>query len=144
MNDTIDVSTMTFEEMLARIDVFLSSGNSEAQKLWAVMTAMRGPDDETLDSLKLRTTNRLRTRAFPKAANSIIGNVAQFAEQSELQYGIVLHEDEREPHFLHHIYMAASALGMTYKVGDKVTVPWRFDFDLTGLQGHDIPNTGRP
>lgn len=58
----------TARQMLDKIDRFLlTAGSEESSKLWNVMAALRGPDDDTGDSyLKGRTTVPIRKAAFPR------------------------------------------------------------------------------
>lgn len=58
---------VTFRQMLRQIDIFLLQRNGDGRKLWDVLSALRGPDSQD-PILKHRTTEAIRTRAFPKCA----------------------------------------------------------------------------
>lgn len=62
----------THREMLDAIDAFLAAHtiDGEGGKLWDVLTALRGPDNEDVE-LKLTTTAPIRRAAFPKLQESL-------------------------------------------------------------------------
>lgn len=56
-------------EVLDIIDDFLAEGpEMAARRLWDVLTALRGPDDEKADEVKSAYTARIRGAAFPRCA----------------------------------------------------------------------------
>ena len=60
----------TVREVLDVIDEFLARGDSRAGALWDVLTALRGPDDESKEQLKSSTTSHIRRAAFPLLAST--------------------------------------------------------------------------
>lgn len=107
----------TCRQMLDLIDRFFVDPKStrdsplfrEQTKLWNVLSALRGPDDQNAD-LKSTTTEVIRTVAFPKTGKSFNGAVvcAKFAESGK---PLELPEDDGT-HFANHIHAAAIALGL--------------------------------
>lgn len=62
----------TAREMLDVIDEFLlTAPSAEQRSLWDVMCALRGPDEESRQDEKASTTSVIRTKAFPRVANSL-------------------------------------------------------------------------
>lgn len=72
----VDLSSMTARQMLDLLDEYFvvqhlakgpkpSRGSVEGDKLWDVLSALRGPDSDDYN-LKVVTTAPLRTMAFPK------------------------------------------------------------------------------
>ena len=59
---------VTARSVLRDIDIVLARGTSTSSNLWAVLTALRGPDAGP-ECRKLETTMPLRTIAFPKTAH---------------------------------------------------------------------------
>jgi hypothetical protein len=59
----------TLKGILKQIDEFLLMDNDESIGLWRVMTALRGPDYTSVESLqdKWVTTAVIRAKAFPKS-----------------------------------------------------------------------------
>lgn len=55
--------------MLCVLDDFLSLGTDESKLVWDVLTGLRGPDSQDAE-LKRVSTERIRARAFPKAART--------------------------------------------------------------------------
>lgn len=113
--------TMTAREMLNKIDAFLEGADdAEANNLWSVLTALRGPDFDYCGAgwdMKHYTTEVIRSTAFPRTARRELfkddGSArirAYFAPPSR-KY--------REPqmtalgyHFISHARVAARALGL--------------------------------
>ena len=56
-------------EVLQQIDELLAEGGTNAQQLWDVLVALRGPDDKDADT-KRASTERIRAIAFPIAARA--------------------------------------------------------------------------
>lgn len=97
-------------EMLDKIDVFLSTAPiDEAQQLWDVLTALRGPDDDDPE-LKSRTTTHIRAAAFPKARDAR-RNYHFYASFSTEECPKIFGEmDCLNEHFLGHYYYAQRIL----------------------------------
>lgn len=101
----------TARQMLDKIDRFLiTAGSEEASKLWNVMAALRGPDDDAGDSyLKGRTTVPIRKAAFPRVNASgrerHMTNGATFWGQDTVN--VAEHEVS---HFFVHVRDAARSL----------------------------------
>ena len=97
-------------------DFFLNSSHTETQKLWDVLTALRGPDapsegsgvvGDTYDNRRKRkyeTTEIIRERAFFGA----MGGAARYHKG----YSIVLHKATSGDHFSRHAAEAAIILGL--------------------------------
>lgn len=109
----------TARDVLNIIDDFLSLGgvnDCERKMLWDVLTALRGPDDETY-SLKMESTIPIRRAAFPKiASNSRIQRETLLATFGTAQYKFNRHvfDTGRYSHFGSHVINAASALNILY------------------------------
>lgn len=61
-------------DVLDRIELLLVEETDASRALWAILTALRGPDDNDDDDgdlLKIRTTSPLRSRAFPRLWNAL-------------------------------------------------------------------------
>ena len=103
--------TKSVRAELNRIQKFLLKGGRNAIDLWAILTALRGPDDNSDSFLKASTTEPIRTKAFPVLARE--GNnggiPAGFAPRSRK---IDSRAGFRFPfnHFLSHVDMAAVAI----------------------------------
>lgn len=100
-------------EVLASIDLTAAELTfKEAQKLWNILCALRGPDDGDLE-LKLRTTAIIRGAALPKLAarnNAYSNNI----RESRPIYKC-LPDPPPETHFGWHIEAAAKALNLMPK-----------------------------
>ena len=82
----------TAYEILDELDNwFMEADLNQATQLWAILTALRGPDQPGLESLKTTTTAVIRAKALPKtfkyshlttAANSNYGLTIQEAINS--------------------------------------------------------------
>lgn len=106
--------TPRVQEILKRIDLFLSEGNDDSRALWQVLTALRGPDEPRVG--KNGTTCVIRTRALPITHNRIMKGGdwhpigATFADPA--QTNVVLDAGTVGSHFLSHIKNAARVLGI--------------------------------
>ena len=94
--------------VLKVIDTLLAKGGQDAMDLWAVLTALRGPDGHGDILLKFRTTCVIRTAAFPKTETAPRSLPAQFA--NPLNTFAVPETDNA--HFNTHVLKAADALGL--------------------------------
>ena len=88
---------------LNRIEKFLSKNNAASADLWAILTALRGPDD---DRGKKEGTIPVRRKAFPGLAKSGgVGSIpASFDGSSTIKWAAVVNN-----HFLSHIERAKVA-----------------------------------
>lgn len=104
------VKPVTLRSILDQIDEVLVKGDEVAQGLWAVMTALRGPDDETATSnLKSDLTIPVRRAAFPKTAALTWTNLgASFGWDGCIWNPATAPEG----HFGNHARKAAKALGL--------------------------------
>lgn len=118
----------TTREMLDQLDDFFTNKDNdehEKQKLWAVLTGLRGPDIEELQYMKPASTAVIRGLAFPKMlasakeslfAGVLFANGAEFAHQSEkaTEKRIKYYESDSADswHFRTHIRSALEALGI--------------------------------
>jgi hypothetical protein len=58
------------KQILNQIDNFLTTADRyQAQDLWSILTALRGPDSDN-DQIKYETTAVIRALAFPEAAKT--------------------------------------------------------------------------
>lgn len=108
----------TMREVLDIIDEALARNDHEAEQLWAVLTALRGPDSNNSD-LKLRTTAVIRSRAFPrtaKIARESTWDVPGGATYAESYMPLPTEVPRNGQHFDWHVHCAAIAL-----VGDGDT-----------------------
>lgn len=107
--------TLTAEEMLNNLRTFFRDATiPECEKLWDVLTALRGPDyvggDES--QIKSATTSVIREKVFTERSR-----VHEFAIilKDEEDYILVRktlpHHDD---HFVHHARRAFRALGMRW------------------------------
>jgi len=103
------------DEMLAGLPVY------ERNRLWNVLTALRGPDDEDIDSKKA-TTAIIRSVALPKAASITIGfpNASILGLTNEDSEGYAAHRCHsfrsygRGPHFDEHAVLAFASLELVW------------------------------
>ena len=113
----------TLRELLNEIDEFLWQDIPRARGLWDILTALRGPDDEDLQDLKLATTGVVRTLAFPKTSTRHCETggplKAAFAYNSPIRLGELAGERKEmalptyyysSDHFRTHVARALSAL----------------------------------
>lgn len=102
---------MTCDDILKVIDDFLATAEeTERAHLINILTALRGPDNENKE-LKRATTKRIRTIAFPKAAERGRGEVwgISFAQPGER----VTTLSELDPdHFGSHVVRAVESLNL--------------------------------
>lgn len=101
------------------LDGILSKGGQDAQDLWDVLSALRGPDDGGADA-KVSVTIPIRRNAFPRtrhAVNHTLDLTCGVHRRADFGY----HSDHSEycgsvnadgAHFSKHGYHAAVALGL--------------------------------
>lgn len=98
---------LTCKQVLRVIDRTLACGGGQAKGLWAVLTALRGPDYGN-HTTKRQTTAVIRSAAFPcTATNGAVS--AMFANRT------VKYKDDKyaHGHFRTHADRAAAVLGLT-------------------------------
>ena len=96
----------TVRQMLDLLDDYLEPKDRKAKDLWAVLSALRGPDNQSLVFLKKQTTEVIRSRAFPKTALNRYRSVgASFAKS-----GAEFANTQVLSHFGRHIDKAAQVL----------------------------------
>lgn len=101
--------TKTVRDVLRKIeDVLLKSDGDDADDLWSVMTALRGPDNGNFD-LKERYTIPIRRLAFPRLARRREQKTGAVFEGTS-QLHIVNFGRTRRSHYLYHIYKAQQVL----------------------------------
>lgn len=111
----------TAQSLLNQLDQFFASEDitdKEKQKLWDVLSALRGPDAET-EGMKHATTSIIRSHALPEACRP-----GQYLEDAlDVNYDNPEHLKLRQSHmyntgqfnhFRHHALRAFNALGLTY------------------------------
>lgn len=112
----------TAREVLDMIDgAFCVMSGVEIRKLWAVLTALRGPDEKGTEAaeIKWNTTAIIRTKAFPRAADSDV-IPADYRSNGAMEYPNASDPvGAKSRHFLGHAWEAAIVLGIhdeTFKV----------------------------
>lgn len=115
MNKNLIEEPKTCSDVLEIIDVFLNKNNDESKTLWAVLTALRGPDNNEQGLLKDTTTAVIRTKAFPKTA-------IRYLNGESTTFGAIFAPKKRKfhpslkinsfDHFLAHAKAAAKALNL--------------------------------
>jgi hypothetical protein len=109
--------------LLDLIDHHLTYRDDHSRRLWAILSALRGPDESGASELKYRTTVALRSAAFPKTANLAYpyANGAEFGTVG-MDLPHIVHEnlirsphaltipDGTHVHFLNHVRDAVRAL----------------------------------
>jgi len=66
----------TVREILDILDEFLAQGTPESQRLWDVITALRGPENDPVGELKSKSVAHIRRAAFPKTAAKVDESVS--------------------------------------------------------------------
>lgn len=108
-----------FEKELQRIARFLNEGGDQAGKLWDVLSALRGPDDEKtrVRGTKFATTAVIRyTMGLKRDAGIpavICPDKYQWADLRTIHL-----TDHFGDHFMKHAYKAFEALGLDWKACD--------------------------
>jgi hypothetical protein len=100
--------------MLDQIDAMLVEMTDESRELWAILTALRGPDAGDYGE-KAKFTIPVRRAAFPRTAAAVRASMtlADFevygvAPEKAMSYS----PSEDYQHFQGHVYEAQQALGM--------------------------------
>ncbi len=95
--------------VLDYLDKVLAKRDQTAREVALVVSALRGPDNQGDDKLKMRTTAHIRTAAFPKtaAANADAPYIWVFAEAGGR---IALTDIQLADHFRSHVGYAAQIL----------------------------------
>lgn len=105
----------TAREVLDLIDNFLLEGDStETNKLWDVLSALRGPDSDDF-RLKDETTIHIRRAAFPRFSstqNRWGDNKTRAVFTSDHPYVSPRTTSSASGHFCSHIRSAAMVLGL--------------------------------
>jgi hypothetical protein len=98
--------------LLDLIDHHLTYRDDHSRRLWAILSALRGPDESGASELKYRTTVALRSAAFPKTANLAYpyANGAEFGTVGMSLPDIALEPYTDHYHFLNHVRDAVRAL----------------------------------
>lgn len=113
--------TTALRHVLDEIDIWLSKPGL-GDDLWAVLTALRGPDDPELQCIKWQTTARVRAHAFPRTAQTAPGNVPPTAANfgsfnpdnvEPLQTIVTIVNRHDHYHFQTHLNQAVLALTKT-------------------------------
>jgi len=108
-------------QILDQIDEFLLNSNSDSERLWDVLSALRGPDKFSYGD-KVTTTNAIRVAAFPRTANAdnlgAISLPAIFWTTGYQEPTIDICDYESEGwHFAQHIRNAARVLKLQDETG---------------------------
>jgi hypothetical protein len=94
---------------LARIVRFLNKGNEGSEKLWFVLTALRGPDDVMLWQEKGATTSVIRFAAGLDPEVNLPASVGH-----DEVCGMRIREEMKGGHFRRHAENAFIALGLKW------------------------------
>ena len=104
---------MTAKELLHEIDRMLMNGDSEAGKLWDILSALRGPDNHS-EAAK-EATIKVRAAAFPLTAERVNSHGKYFSFSNSPLFGSCGYEEKRAEggtHFEYHIDTALDALAL--------------------------------
>lgn len=130
------------DTLLANEEVDGGLSRPEAQRLWDVLTALRGPDHMDLENEKVYTTAPIRGASFPKllkgSYKTTMSGGSQVTRQgmdinqpSKFRWpGVDTYSGPRNTHghFRNHIKNAAGALGLVDDPlqfdGSKVVTKW--------------------
>lgn len=114
----------TCDEMRGLIGEFLKRGDSEAQRLWDIITCQRGPDapsevgggadQSNSEAYNLRRERKRDTVEVIRAQswNGVVGGCARY--RTDIKY-VTVEPPSRQDHFARHVVKAASALGLEIK-----------------------------
>lgn len=103
----------TAKQMLKQIDAFLSRKGEQGERLWDVLSALRGPDFYAFNE-KAQSTVPIRNAAFPKTAAAInagtnlsVNNIATLGGSEKF-----ITPTTKSRHFNEHAEKAANVLGL--------------------------------
>lgn len=99
-------------DALQAIKEVLERNDRESEKLWWILTALRGPDSENYDDKKA-TTSIIRTKAFGYLDHTL----AEFSPEdceSDLKTRIALANEGPNQHFTFHVKEAFIALNLSW------------------------------
>lgn len=114
----------TCDEMRGLIGEFLKRGDSEAQRLWDIITCQRGPDapsevgggadQSNSEAYNLRRERKRDTVEVIRAQswNGVVGGCARY--RTDIKY-VTVEPPSQQDHFARHVVKAASALGLEIK-----------------------------
>lgn len=123
MESTVKVPA-TCDEMRDLIGKFLKRGDSEAQRLWDIITCQRGPDhpsedgtmanNEASEAYQARRKRKRDTVEVIRAKSwgGVVGGCARY--RTDIDYVTVEPPNEQD-HFARHVVKAADALGLEVK-----------------------------
>lgn len=97
---------LTFRQVLAVVDKSLANGDETSEKVWDVLTALRGPDSSSY-SAKNGAIVPIRRAALPKTAKS--GRAPAYFGDSGFPKKVAIVQAETY-HFKRHVTAAARAL----------------------------------
>lgn len=109
----IDKEIVTVKEMLEVLDEFAITYPSQAEALWGILTALRGPDNGD-EIIKEHFTAKVRTTALPKTG--IVANEGLYAmfalhPLTEAEAHVLVGKaKERSGHFFSHMTWAIESL----------------------------------
>lgn len=99
----------TVNDILRAIDTWaINRGGEEAKDLWAILSAMRGPDDSD-DNIKFTSTCRIRGFALPHLAG-IAGAIVRDTLYHEGMRELIAFNESNSHHFNNHVRQAAIAI----------------------------------
>jgi len=106
----------TAKDFLFTLDTFFAEPEKtvpeeEKRKVWDILTALRGPDDDNHYLLKWATTAIIRARVFVRGRK----RVGKWATINSEKMVIDLTRFTPQPHFHYHVLQAAKALGIEVK-----------------------------
>jgi hypothetical protein len=102
-------------KLLDQIDAELVQGSADSQDLWAILSALRGPDDDEEGTAK-RATVRIRREAFPLTASRVQPYYPRPIRRAtfDVTYAAKPGESIEGPdHFQDHIHEAYRVLGFS-------------------------------
>lgn len=112
-----NVMDLELREILYQIDMYLSTGDvSKSAALWAVLSALRGPDDEA-ELTKLATTAVIRAKAFPLTAklSHATGGRVRASMIPDRDTSVFMRQHMKFSHFVGHARDAFRALGLSWR-----------------------------
>jgi hypothetical protein len=96
-------------------EFFETAEPHECRKLWAVLTALRGPDNND-DEVKHQTTTHIRKKAFGPSIKKVESTCGIVVQDKPANWRSICDDSSAGPHFDSHVRQAARALGMLMDV----------------------------
>ncbi len=112
-----EVATRDFKKVLKGVVEFLNVADSEAIKLWQVLSALRGPDSESIDAKEASTSVIRHAIGLTDTGNLIINpdGEGKLAMRTDLdEGGWTKLRANTSFHFTHHTRQAFEVLGLKW------------------------------